>query len=347
MKGETESSKSLLPRAVFSPLSSILYEELCNAKVFRFSDCDSNRRYITGGRHRLASAGPSARDAGLRTGITQRKDRPWCVVFISCAPSSGFSTHASNLSLRGSLRMPGRAMSLLSRASDYPVGANHLSAGLDSKDGLGMGSGRSHSLNGGMHRRHLFTPWSFEMSNSTSSAEGVPAAHLPIHAGRGSSTLTSALSLRFEPIDLHLAISLNELWHSQLPKLDKRVAAWFCYGAKYEDTYFAVAVWSLPVARLLPQDGSCLELRRFALSPTAPRNSASRMLGWMARDIAGRRSEVRRLVSYQDCTVHRGTIYKASGWNPSSTPTGGDWNHQGRQRRARRIKTKLRWECFL
>jgi hypothetical protein len=179
------------------------------------------------------------------------------------------------------------------------------------------------------------------------SAEGVPAARLPDQVGGGSSTLTSALSLRFETIDLHTAVDLNKLWHSQLPQLDKRVAAWLCYGAKCEDRYVAVAVWSLPVARLLPQDGSCLELRRFALAPTTPRNTASRMLGWMVRDITRRRPEVRRLVSYQDREVHKGTIYKASGWMPMPTRGGGDWNYSGRQRNARRIKLKVRWERFL
>src|ERR1700685_100650 len=71
------------------------------------------------------------------------------------------------------------------------------------------------------------------------------------------------LSLRFETIELNTAIFLNGIWHSRLPNLDKRVATWLCYGAKCSGQYCAAAVWSLPVARLLPQDGSCLELRRF------------------------------------------------------------------------------------
>ncbi len=179
------------------------------------------------------------------------------------------------------------------------------------------------------------------------SAEGVPAARLLSQAGRGSSTLTSALSLRFEAIDLQSALTLIGLWHSQLPLLDKRVAAWLCYGGRCKETLVAAAVWSLPVARLLPQDGSCLELRRFALAPSAPKYSASRMLGWMARDIAHRRPAVNRVVSYQDCDVHKGTIYKASGWTPVRAPSGGDWNHQTRQRSARRIKRKVRWERVL
>jgi hypothetical protein len=239
-------------------------------------------------------------------------------------------------------------VSRLSRSSNPSASGNNLSASLDSKDGLGVGAGSIQLHIGRMHRRNVSASRALAMNrNSTPSAEDVPAARLSSQAGRGSSTLTSALSLRFETIDLHTAISLNSLWHSQLPQLDKRVAAWLCYVAKCQDLYFASAVWSLPVARLLPQDGSCLELRRFALAPETPRNSASRMLGWMVRDIARRRPSVKRLVSYQDCDVHKGTIYKASGWIPTPTPSGGDWNHPNRRRTARRIQTKVRWELFL
>src|SRR5262249_55489987 len=155
-------------------------------------------------------------------------------------------------------------------------------------------------------------------------------ARLPVQAGRGGPTPTSALSsLRFETIDLRTAIKLNLLWHSHLPELDCRVASWLCYGATCDNRYHAAAVWSLPVARLLPQDGSCLELRRFAIAPSAPKNAASRMLGWMVREIARCRPEVHRLVSYQDCAVHKGTIYKAAGWLPVPTSGGGNWNHAG------------------
>jgi hypothetical protein len=182
---------------------------------------------------------------------------------------------------------------------------------------------------------------------STSCAEGVPEARLPSQAGGGSSTLTSALSLHFESIDLDTALTLNRCWHSHLPWLDRRVAAWLCYAARYDGLFLAVAVWSRPVARLLPQDGSCLELRRFAIAPDAPKNTASRMLGWMVRDVVLRRPAVTRVVSYQDCAVHRGTIYKASGWTPTRAPSGGDWNHAGRRRVARRLKEKVRWELAL
>jgi hypothetical protein len=188
---------------------------------------------------------------------------------------------------------------------------------------------------------------STSLRSNGSRAEGVPAARLPDQAGGGSSTLTSALSLHFERIDLRTALRLNGQWHSHLPHLDRRVASWLCYAATWRSEYFAAAIWSLPVARLLPQDGSCLELRRFAIADARPKNTASRMLGWMARDIVRQRPSVQRLVSYQDRAVHRGAIYKAAGWRPIPAPTGGEWNHHGRQRTATRIQAKVRWERVL
>jgi hypothetical protein len=244
--------------------------------------------------------------------------------------------------------MSGWTMPGLSNSSDPAACGNDLSAGLDSKNGMGLGAGCTDFQRRRMFKRYMSAHRLYEMkSESTTSAEGVPAARLPNRAGRGSSTLTSALSIRFETIDLQTALYLNGLWHSRLPQLDRRVAAWLCYGAKCEDSYLAAAVWSLPVARLLPQDGSCLELRRFALGPTTPTNTASRMLGWMVRDIARRRPQVHRVVSYQDQEVHNGTIYKASGWTPTPAPNGGEWNNTNRRRIARRIKMKVRWERTL
>ena len=153
----------------------------------------------------------------------------------------------------------------------------------------------------------------------------------------------SLASLVFGPIGLDEALDLNRQWHSTLPHLDKRVAGWNCYGAGCDGHRYAVAIWGRPVARLLPQDGSCLELRRFAIAPAAPRNTASRMLGWMVRELAKGRG-VTRLISYHDRDAHAGTIYKAAGWVPTPAPSGGPWNHPGRPRVASRITRKIRWE---
>jgi hypothetical protein len=112
-------------------------------------------------------------------------------------------------------------------------------------------------------------------------------------------------------------VSLNAAWHSRLPKVG---ASQFraIYGAEYEGVFWAVAAWSNPVARLLPQQ-KWLELRRLAIGPGSPKNTATRMIAWMTRDIKTRFPEVERLISYQDCTVHTGTIYKAAGWKQAET----------------------------
>lgn len=52
-----------------------------------------------------------------------------------------------------------------------------------------------------------------------------------------------------------------------------------------------------------------------ACSPEAPRNTASRFLGWMARWFAANHPERERMLSYQDTAVHSGGIYKAAGWD--------------------------------
>ena len=156
----------------------------------------------------------------------------------------------------------------------------------------------------------------------------------------------SARMLTFISIPLQDALEGNRRWHSTLPHLDPRVAGWICYSAECQSECYAVAIWGRPVARLLPQDGSCLELRRFAIAPAAPRFTASRMLGWMVRELA-RNPAITRLVSYHDQEMHPGTIYKACGWIPTPAPTGGPWNHPRRPRVAGRIRRKIRWEKHL
>ena len=108
------------------------------------------------------------------------------------------------------------------------------------------------------------------------------------------------------------ARDLNEYWHSVLPKIDN----WQnceCYGAFFENYYFAVAMWSIPSARALNGRG-WFELRRMAIAPDAPRNTATRMLRLMRDDIKNRKPNINKLISYQDTDAHHGTIYKASNW---------------------------------
>lgn len=178
-------------------------------------------------------------------------------------------------------------------------------------------------------------------------AEGVRVAHPLFQAGGDGSQPISALQLRFGPTNLTTARRLTRAWHSRLPILDRRVSTWDAFAAEGPDgLFYAAAVWGRPVARHLPQDGSCLELRRFSIAPDAPKNTASRMLGWMAREM--RRRGIVRLVSYQDADVHAGTIYAAAGWTPVRCDRGGrSWAGRRKQGVGRRVLRKVRWEKSL
>lgn len=178
-------------------------------------------------------------------------------------------------------------------------------------------------------------------------ADSDRVTHPLFHAGEGGSTPTSALSLWFFPCDRETFARLNLAWHSRLPRIGASQGRVY-YAAEYDHRIYAVAMWSNPVARMLPQK-EWLELRRFAIAPDAPRNSASSMLGWMVRDIRARFPEVVRLISYQDCDVHAGTIYKAAGWcraeNYVSRPAKVGWASRYRAGRTKQpMSTRMRWE---
>ncbi|MGD0591078.1 MAG: hypothetical protein ABSA44_09805 [Bacteroidota bacterium] len=63
-----------------------------------------------------------------------------------------------------------------------------------------------------------------------------------------------------------------------------------------------------------------------AIAPDAPRYTASRMLGIMAKLIKSKFPQIINLISYQDKEVHKGTIYKAAGWKAIQEHKGGSWN---------------------
>ena len=184
-------------------------------------------------------------------------------------------------------------------------------------------------------------------------ADSVRVAHPLFQAEGGGSTPTSALQLRFSQTDRNTFARLNMAWHSRLPKIG---ASQFrvCYVAEFMGLFYATAAWSNPVARLLPQQ-TWLELRRMAISDDAPKNTASRMIAWMVRDIRVLFPQVIRLISYQDCDAHAGTIYKASGWKPAenyisrrrgwAAGGGGATYRVGRANQS--VAPRMRWEKAL
>jgi hypothetical protein len=135
------------------------------------------------------------------------------------------------------------------------------------------------------------------------------------HTGEGGSIPTSTLQARnllFEQCPVRQATRLNRLWHSRLPAIHD-IFWHYAFRASYDDVIYAIALWSQPTTRCLP--GHWLELRRMACAPDAPKNTASRFLGWMVRWFRRNYPERERCISYQDTAVHRGTIYRAAGWS--------------------------------
>lgn len=165
----------------------------------------------------------------------------------------------------------------------------------------------------------------------------------------GGSIPTSPLQLHVGRISVDLAIDLNAAWHSRLPILDKsnivRTKQLICFGAEFANVWYACAVWTNPVARLL-NDKDWLELRRFAMAPDCPANSGSRLLRIMVSYIRKSYPGIQKVMSYQDTAVHAGTIYSAAGWLPSHFEKNRDWNRPNRKRDAPQQASgdKVRWE---
>jgi hypothetical protein len=92
-----------------------------------------------------------------------------------------------------------------------------------------------------------------------------------------------------------------------------------------------------------------MELKRMAISDDAPKNTASRMISYMVRDIRKDFPSVPRLISYQDPAVHSGTIYRASGWQcTGARKSGGFASAKVRYREADQAPgDKIRWELEL
>jgi hypothetical protein len=136
----------------------------------------------------------------------------------------------------------------------------------------------------------------------------------------GGEVPTSALQLTLRQCSRKKYRELISLWHSRLPDA----------GEFYS------------------------ELRRFAIAPDAPKNTASRLLSVMVRFIRKNRPHVVKLISYQDTEVHVGTIYKASGWQSASISTKSGWlNHPrhgntgGHAFKLQSNAPKIRWELPL
>lgn len=186
----------------------------------------------------------------------------------------------------------------------------------------------------------------------TTSGDSTRVVHPLFLVDDGGSIPTSPLQLHIGKISIDLAIKLNSIWHSRLPEVDKsniiRTRFLACFGAEYGGIWYATAIWTNPIARLL-NERPWLELRRFAIAPDAPKNTASRMIRVMIAELRRRCPNITKLISYQDEAVHNGTIYRAAGWVIGSRLKGNsEWDRPNRSRKETQAPSpKTRWEFDL
>ena len=180
--------------------------------------------------------------------------------------------------------------------------------------------------------------------------DGVMQTQLAYQSVDDSANLISPLQLKFVVIKPQVACSLNAKWHSRLPDIHwsnvVRNKYEISFGAIYAQEYVASAIWSSPVARSFDYR-QVLELRRLAISDVCPKNTATRMLGFMQRYIRKQMPQISLLISYQDTEVHSGTIYKASNWSAVHKIKYKAWNLSRDRNNAQSEADKIRWELRL
>ena len=144
-------------------------------------------------------------------------------------------------------------------------------------------------------------------------ASVVQVARLPFQEGDGGATPTLTLHLTTATV-----AEVNPLLSSH-HYLGPVGSGRYCFAGWSENVITACQVWRWPTARMLPSDGSMLELSRWCLTPEAGKNAGSKMMSWVRRWLR-RNTTVTTFVSYSDPVHgHDGALYKASGW--TSAPT--------------------------
>jgi len=165
--------------------------------------------------------------------------------------------------------------------------------------------------------------------------------------------INSPRELEIKEINPKVAVRLNNLYHSRLPKIPVsnilRNTHYICYGLFYGSKAIGVAIWSSPVAQNRFDNGKeILELRRLALNNECPKNTASWCIGRMVKLIRLKFPDIKRLISYQDTDVHQGIIYKASNWVIGGETGFISWSTAKRERNEDQATgDKIRWEYYL
>ena len=161
---------------------------------------------------------------------------------------------------------------------------------------------------------------------------------------------SSPRQMELTMISPKMASKLNATWHSRLPIIHwsniTRNRNYICYGAMFDWRYFAVGIWSSPVNPNFDLD-TVLELRRLAISPEAPKYTATWMLGRMVKLLKTYLPAINRLISYQDVEVHSGTIYKAANWLAVSRKRFQAWDESRNRNSPQSTGDKVRWEYHI
>jgi hypothetical protein len=149
-------------------------------------------------------------------------------------------------------------------------------------------------------------------------------ARLPFQVGGGGASPTPRLHFTTATASEVNPLLASEHYLGTIPSGRVSFAGWV------DDELVACQVYRWPTARMLPSDGSWLELSRWCLTPTAGKNAGSRMMRWVVRWLRTNAPGVSTLVSYSDPVHgHTGALYKASGWMYAPTHHGSRFDANG------------------
>jgi len=180
---------------------------------------------------------------------------------------------------------------------------------------------------------------------------GQRVARLPFQVGDGGASPTPRLQFTTATIDEVNPLLATDHYLGTIGSCRYAHAGWV------DDVLVAAMVWRWPTARLLPADGTWLELSRWCLAAETGKNAGSRMMRWVASWLRREAPDnLRTLVSYSDPSQgHTGALYRASGWEWAPThhrlaeldgrpyPTGnGNWGQPARQEPKDRWLFRLR-----
>lgn len=153
---------------------------------------------------------------------------------------------------------------------------------------------------------------------------GQRVARLPFQVGDGGASPTPRL--HFTPCLVSAVVPLLTAEHYLGPTSGGRYA----FAGWVDDELVAAQVYRHPTARMLPNEGTWLELSRWCLTPAAGDNAGSRMMRWVAHWLRSNAPDVTILVSYSDPSQgHTGALYRASGWLDSPTHHTTRWRSDG------------------